>query len=216
VDGLWSRSGLGHRDGPLLTLAVLAAGPNDTALDVHLDGALRSGDLSASELEEAAVHLAHYARWPVGSRLAAAAATATERARAAWPLDGPVYSGLVALVGGYEDPASAAKVDAVLHAIAADVHRLGPLGSGMLVKALRNAVLYGAYAGVSEAADVCRAAGIDEDELVAAFPHRCGRVRITEGEQQRHGLRRPEAQIETRHRPTREPRQLRPRGRVES
>jgi 3-hydroxyisobutyrate dehydrogenase-like beta-hydroxyacid dehydrogenase len=39
----------------------------------------------------------------------------------------------------------------------------------MVVKALRNAVLYGAYAGVSEAADVARRTGIDADELVAAL-----------------------------------------------
>lgn len=36
----------------------------------------------------------------------------------------------------------------------------------MVVKAVRNAVIYGAYAGVSEAVDVCRAAGVDVERLV--------------------------------------------------
>lgn len=282
VDGLWARGVLGRRDRRLLTLAVVAASPNDAALEAHLDGALRSGDLTAAELDEAAVHLAHYAGWPVGARLSAALAAAVERARATWPLDRPVGvvgvgalggdvaralvaagaevvvhdarpeaatavegataadgladlagacgvigivvrddaqvldvvgrvapaaapgtvllvhstvsvatveraagmatasglslldvglcrpagldSGLVALVGG--DPGVAAAVAPVLRGVARHVHHVGPLGTGMIVKAVRNAVIYGAYAGVSEAVDVCRAAGVDVEQLL--------------------------------------------------
>ena len=286
VDGLWSRPGLAMRDRRLITLTVLAASANDAALDAHLDGAVRSGDLDANELEEAAVHLAHYAGWPVGARFAAAAERALDRHRrmtsSAAPVgvvgvgalgadvaaalmasgatvhvhdarpevaeqiegatavaelatlaaacdvisivvrDGPqvldvvrtiaaaarpgtvvlvhstvttevieqaaalahgaglslldvglcrpagMDSGLVALVGGDDEVAAAAAP--VIAAIARrGVHRLGPLGAGMVVKALRNAVLYGAYASVSEAIDVARAAGIDVDELVGAL-----------------------------------------------
>lgn len=282
IDGLWARGGIGRRDRRLLTLAVVASSPNDVALEAHLDGALRSGDLTAAELDEVAVHLAHYAGWPVGARLSAAVQAAAERSRSAWPLERPVGvvgvgalggdvaralvaagadvivhdarpesagaiegatvagsladvaaacgvvgivvrddaqvldvvarlapaarpgtvllvhstvsvatveraaelaaasglalldvglcrpagldSGLVALVGGDGDVATG--VGPVLRAVARHVHHLGPLGTGMVVKAVRNAVIYGAYAGVSEAVDVCRAAGVDVERLV--------------------------------------------------
>ena len=79
IDGLWERGGIGRRDRRLLTLAVVASSPNDAALEAHLDGALRSGDLTPAELDEVAVHLAHYAGWPVGARLSAAVQAAVER-----------------------------------------------------------------------------------------------------------------------------------------
>src|SRR5690349_21066211 len=98
VDGLWGRPGLTMRDRRLITLTVLAASANGDALDAHLDGVLRSGDLTAPELEEAAVHLAHYAGWPVGSRFAAAAERALDRHDAV-PADPTVGVGTIGVVG---------------------------------------------------------------------------------------------------------------------
>jgi 3-hydroxyisobutyrate dehydrogenase len=299
VAGLWDRGGLARRDRRLLTLAVLAAGPNDVALDAHLDGALAVGDLTPAELEEAAVHLAHYAGWPVGSRLALAAEAAVDRRRRAAAAAGPVGvvgvgalggdvarelaangvdvvvldtrpevaatvagsieeaatespdrslgratvartladvvercrvvsvvvrtdaqvvevvddlvaagtpagttvlvhatvsvatvveaaaradaagfalldvglcrpagldSGFVAVVGGAA--ADVERVGPALAAVARHVEHVGPLGTGMVVKAARNATLYGAYASIAEATDVGRAAGIDEAALL--------------------------------------------------
>ena len=90
VDGLWGRAGLSRRDRRLLTLAVLGSAPNDGALEAHLRGALRAGDLTEAELEEVAVHLAHYAGWPVGARVDAAIrrVVADEPPRAADTPDG--------------------------------------------------------------------------------------------------------------------------------
>jgi 3-hydroxyisobutyrate dehydrogenase-like beta-hydroxyacid dehydrogenase/alkylhydroperoxidase/carboxymuconolactone decarboxylase family protein YurZ len=284
VDGLWDRPGLPDRDRRLLTLAVLATAANDQALEVHLDGALRSGDLTAAQLEEAAIHLAHYAGWPAGARFEAHVRAAVERQRTAWPYDGPVGvvgigalgfdvaaalvrrgaellvhdarpeaaasvegaapvdldelaarcsvigivvrddaqvldvvgqiapkarpgtillvhstvsvdtidtaadlaaknqihladvglcrpagmgSGLVALVGG--DAATTQKAKPFLDAVAHRTIHVGPRGAGMVVKAIRNTVLYGAYASVSEGVDIARAAGIDVDALREAL-----------------------------------------------
>jgi 3-hydroxyisobutyrate dehydrogenase-like beta-hydroxyacid dehydrogenase len=100
VDGLWSRPSLDRRERRLLTLAVLASAPNDAALDQHIDAALLTGDLSARELEEVAVHLAHYAGWPAGSRFAGAVEAAVGRRRAAWAGRPPVGVVGVGALGG--------------------------------------------------------------------------------------------------------------------
>ena len=64
---LWARPGLGRRDRRLITLTIAAVTAQRDPLANHLRAALRSGDLSATELHEWVVHLAHYGGWPAGT-----------------------------------------------------------------------------------------------------------------------------------------------------
>ncbi len=64
---LWAREDLAVRDRRLLTIAVLVTLGERDALRVHMEMALRSGDVSESELRGVVLHLAHYAGWPRGS-----------------------------------------------------------------------------------------------------------------------------------------------------
>lgn len=70
---IWSRSGLDRRARFLISLAS-AAGSNGprTALDGYVRGALATGELSLSELREAALHVAVYSGWDKGGDLDAA------------------------------------------------------------------------------------------------------------------------------------------------
>jgi 4-carboxymuconolactone decarboxylase len=63
---IWSRPGLTTRDRRLvsLTCTSLAPGP---ALAIHVEAALKSGDLDVDAIEEWIIHLAHYAGWPVAA-----------------------------------------------------------------------------------------------------------------------------------------------------
>jgi 4-carboxymuconolactone decarboxylase len=63
---VWSREGLSTRDRRLITLTVLAMIGKESSMELHLKQALKSGELTAKELEEVMIHLAHYAGWPVG------------------------------------------------------------------------------------------------------------------------------------------------------
>ena len=62
---VWSRSGLSLRDRSMITVALLAAQGRDDELVTHLRGAMRQG-ISAIEIEEIMIHVAHYAGWPAG------------------------------------------------------------------------------------------------------------------------------------------------------
>lgn len=64
---VWTRPGLARRDRRLVTLTVAAIAGQSAPLANHLGAALRSGDLTAAELHEWVLHLAHYAGWPVAS-----------------------------------------------------------------------------------------------------------------------------------------------------
>lgn len=64
---VWSRGGLSRRERRLVTLTAIAAGGAHSILPFHLGAALESGDLSSDDLDELAIHLAHYAGWPVGA-----------------------------------------------------------------------------------------------------------------------------------------------------
>jgi 4-carboxymuconolactone decarboxylase len=64
---VWTRDGLARRDRRLVTLTVVAMTGQAMPLATHLGAALRSGDLSADELHEWVLHLAHYAGWPLAS-----------------------------------------------------------------------------------------------------------------------------------------------------
>ena len=64
---VWGRAGLGTRERRLITLTCIALLGAQVPLENHLKAALASGDLTADELVEVAIHLAHYGGWPAGS-----------------------------------------------------------------------------------------------------------------------------------------------------
>ncbi|NUP00518.1 MAG: carboxymuconolactone decarboxylase family protein [Nonomuraea sp.] len=66
---LWSRTVLSVRERRLLLLGLLVGQGLDDLTRAELDTALRTGDLSESELREVVVFLTHYAGWTRGSRL---------------------------------------------------------------------------------------------------------------------------------------------------
>ncbi|GIH79564.1 carboxymuconolactone decarboxylase family protein [Planobispora longispora] len=66
---VWSRDGLSGRDRRLLLLGLLVGQGMDDALQVQLDAALRTAELTPRELREIVVFLTHYAGWPRGAQL---------------------------------------------------------------------------------------------------------------------------------------------------
>ncbi len=73
---------------------------------------------------------------------------------------------IVALVGGDEANVEAARP--ALDAFADPVLIMGPLGSGMKAKLARNAIVFGCWYVVSEAARLAAASGVDVEKLVEA------------------------------------------------
>lgn len=61
---VWNRPGLSVRDRRLLVLGVCASLGRADLVETHARGALRSGDLTAEQLEEMVIHLAYYVGWP--------------------------------------------------------------------------------------------------------------------------------------------------------
>lgn len=61
---VWARPGLAVRDRRLVTLTVLMCLGHEATLELHLNAALRTGQLSDAELDELIVHVAHYGGWP--------------------------------------------------------------------------------------------------------------------------------------------------------
>lgn len=81
----WSRPGLAHRDRRLLTLGVIAAIGDTDTWAIHLEAALRRGELTVEEAREAVIHLAPYVGYPrispfAGRTEAVIAAVARSRA----------------------------------------------------------------------------------------------------------------------------------------
>ncbi|MFD1543746.1 carboxymuconolactone decarboxylase family protein [Nonomuraea guangzhouensis] len=66
---IWSRGALSDKERRLLLLGLLVGQGIDDQVEVHLDTALRAGELDESELRELVVFLTHYAGWTRGSRL---------------------------------------------------------------------------------------------------------------------------------------------------
>jgi 4-carboxymuconolactone decarboxylase len=64
---IWTRPGLSRRERRLVSLTAAATAGQNEPLGIHVAAALRSGDLSADDLHEWVVHLAHYAGWPAGA-----------------------------------------------------------------------------------------------------------------------------------------------------
>lgn len=61
---LWSRPGLGVRERRISTLTTLICLGNELALRLHFGAAMKSGDLSDTEIDELILHVAHYGGWP--------------------------------------------------------------------------------------------------------------------------------------------------------
>jgi 4-carboxymuconolactone decarboxylase len=61
---VWAHPGLSVRDRRLVTLTVLMCLGHEATLELHLNAALRTGQLSDVELDELIVHVAHYGGWP--------------------------------------------------------------------------------------------------------------------------------------------------------
>jgi 4-carboxymuconolactone decarboxylase len=60
----WTRPGLAHRDRRLLTLGVIAAIGDPDTWAVHLEAALRKGEISEEEARELVIHLTPYVGYP--------------------------------------------------------------------------------------------------------------------------------------------------------
>jgi 4-carboxymuconolactone decarboxylase len=67
---LWSRDSLSFRDRRMLLLGLFVGqGGLDEEIALHLDAALRAGELSVEEARELVAFLTHYAGWARGARL---------------------------------------------------------------------------------------------------------------------------------------------------
>ncbi|MEV1174199.1 carboxymuconolactone decarboxylase family protein [Nonomuraea sp. NPDC049784] len=66
---VWSRPALSVKERLLILLGLLVGQGLHEQTDVQLDAALRSGELTETELREVVVFLTHYAGWARGSKL---------------------------------------------------------------------------------------------------------------------------------------------------
>ncbi len=73
VDGvfgdLWSRPGLTHKERRLISITCAASGGMTEETQIHMTGALKSGDITPAEMMEAILQIAHYAGWPKAASL---------------------------------------------------------------------------------------------------------------------------------------------------
>jgi len=65
----WARPQLGFRERRLLTLAAIAAVGDADTWAIHLEAALRNGELTDVEARECVIHLTHYVGYPRTSPL---------------------------------------------------------------------------------------------------------------------------------------------------
>jgi 4-carboxymuconolactone decarboxylase len=65
---VWSRPTLSRRDRRFVTLACVAAADATAPLEQHVYAALKSGDITITEMRETVLHFAVYAGWPKASR----------------------------------------------------------------------------------------------------------------------------------------------------
>jgi 4-carboxymuconolactone decarboxylase len=66
---MWVRPGLGMKERRLITVACVAFQDAPTPIRSHVYAALKSGDISAEEMDEVALHFAAYYGWPKASFL---------------------------------------------------------------------------------------------------------------------------------------------------
>lgn len=80
------------------------------------------------------------------------------------PGDKAAENGMVAMVGGDDEPVERARP--ALAGFAKAVVHCGPLGAGMATKLARNVVTYGSWRTVSEAASLAGSAGVSPETLI--------------------------------------------------
>ena len=61
---IWARPGLSRRDRRILTLTCASAAAAESTVEAHVGAALRTGDLTVEEMQEAILHVAVYLGWP--------------------------------------------------------------------------------------------------------------------------------------------------------
>ena len=66
---IWNRPGLSFRDRRLLLIGLLVGRGLHDVLPIQLDAALANEELTAEELREIVILMAHYAGWPDGAKL---------------------------------------------------------------------------------------------------------------------------------------------------
>ena len=64
---VWARPGLGVRERRLVTLTLLMCLGNEMTLKLHFGAAMKSGDLTDTEIDELLLHVAHYRGWPAAA-----------------------------------------------------------------------------------------------------------------------------------------------------
>ncbi|MDG2303355.1 MAG: carboxymuconolactone decarboxylase family protein [Candidatus Binatia bacterium] len=68
VDGvfgdLWSRPGLTHKERRFISITCAASAGMTDETQIHMTGALKSGDVTPTEMLETILQIAHYAGWP--------------------------------------------------------------------------------------------------------------------------------------------------------
>ncbi len=161
-----ARAGTSARDAAEGAEVVLIAVFDDAQVKEALTGA--DGILAANPLPRAVVVLSTVS--------AATIEWAGEQARAAGTalVDCGVTGGgnaieqgsIVALVGGDAETIEAARP--AIEAFSSPMLHMGPLGSGMKAKLARNAIVFGCWYVVSEAARLAAASGVDVGKLVEA------------------------------------------------
>lgn len=76
---VWSRTGTTRSEKRLVALTCVVAADEREEIDTHVYAALRSGDLSVGELQEAVLHIAVYIGWSKAARLDASLVAQWER-----------------------------------------------------------------------------------------------------------------------------------------
>jgi 4-carboxymuconolactone decarboxylase len=64
---IWGSPGLSWRERRIISMTCTAISGHTMPLEVHIRGALKSGDFTVDELNAFSVHLAAYAGFPVGA-----------------------------------------------------------------------------------------------------------------------------------------------------
>ena len=64
---VWNSKQLSWREKRIISLTCTAISGHQLPLEVHVRGALKSGDLSADDIRAFALHLAAYAGFPMGA-----------------------------------------------------------------------------------------------------------------------------------------------------
>lgn len=133
-------------------------------------------------LREGAVWLDHTSGAPAGSREIAELLSS----RGVRYLDAPVSGGtvgaeagkLTVMIGG--DPSVLGEVEHVLDVVAANVVHVGPVGAGMAVKSVNNALMATSLWAASEGLAALKAAGVDSTKALDVINGSSGRSFATE------------------------------------